>query len=1099
MASPLSFAWSPRLLLAGRTVRLPLRAPTPQVEVDLGGMRERGRRWSPRDGTLYLYLQAPDEGGQRTVSARRGGAAARVAIGVRTLTQLRQRADVDGVPWPRRWPLGGAARPSTKTRQTLTDHPTTAPDPAALTFWLESDDAAVWRQLPPAELPRSHFVNCHEGCPSCGTAVFSFHGFYPWQRRHTPADFRSTCPSCGVTFPDNDLVAGDYTSGAVVDDGYGYVDADGHLYLFAATYCRDQTRAFGGAIAQLAAHLRAVGLDAAPAAARRLGLMLLRYAAEEVYLAAVPQFRYGPTLGTERLWEWTTTGQTDWATEPDPVAALLRKGTQRYCIDTPYIAESLAVAYDTLWPLLRGDAEIPDRARALGLDLAGPEAAVALVEEMLACLLQVHLDGGAASNLPRVSEGVLVLLRALQRGDGQDPLRWVYDEGPDELRVFASNDFFPDGTPPEATGGYNDIHTNGLFCLEDHLRRLKADHPGAYAETDYPSLLDDPRAVRAAHAPHDIAVLGRAFHGFGDGGGPACQRRLPADAYHAPLPPAVLDIAARYTGDPSVARLRDDVAERRPRALGSTVLDGVGLIQLRTAGAPERAAACIAYGDASGHRHADLLDVQLWACDRPYLSDLGYPQSWATIAAWEGHWATHNTVWATVPGLAAGRLAGRGRLVRSLFVDGLQLVELEAWRWAAGPDGRWYRPGVTFRRLLALVETDGDGVALVDLARVRGGDEHWRVCRGLESEGLHLAGAEAAPRPGTVADAGGVRGDTARLAHPDHEGLAWMDDVAELSAADGFAGRWDLCREEGVHLDVHALRVSPGARAHTARAAAIMGTPEASGYRYRPVVWRRRSTGPDDASAFDLVFEPRVGAPNLAGARPIAARSRQGAGGVELTTAAGRRLRLWWNPEAGPDDEPCLFGDGAALLGPLAVDLDGRLLAVGAAAFDVDGRAVRGDAPVRTGRIVALDRKGCTVDVEGVGGGLTAGDRVVANPDRRGRSYRVERVEPLGGGRLRLRLDVTSVLGRGRVLACDGSAVRLQYGLFTRTGYLHGARLCAEGDEAAAPEVLSAWNPDRSHTEFQLAAAGPWPPGRWLHAVDYAVGDPVRWEVVALA
>ena len=74
---------------------------------------------------------------------------------------------------------------------------------------------------------------------------------------------------------------------------------------------------------------------------------------------------------------------------------------------------------------------------------------------MLRSLLQVHLDGGASSNLPRVSEGVLVALRVLQRGDGHDALTWIYDEGPDELRVFTSNDFFPDGTPPEATGGYN--------------------------------------------------------------------------------------------------------------------------------------------------------------------------------------------------------------------------------------------------------------------------------------------------------------------------------------------------------------------------------------------------------------------------------------------------------------------------------------------------------------------------------------------------------------------------------------------------------------------------------------------------------------------
>ena len=48
--------------------------------------------------------------------------------------------------------------------------------------------------------------------------------------------------------------------------------------------------------------------------------------------------------------------------------------------------------------------------------------------------------------------------------------------------------------------------------------------------------------------------------------------------------------------------------------------------------------------------------------------------------------------------------------------------EAERWDW----DGRrWYRPGVSFRRLLGLVGTDDQGIVLVvDLAHIRGGTEH---------------------------------------------------------------------------------------------------------------------------------------------------------------------------------------------------------------------------------------------------------------------------------------------------------------------------------------------------------------------------------------
>ena len=113
----------------------------------------------------------------------------------------------------------------------------------------------------------------------------------------------------------------------------------------------------------------------------------------------------------------------------------------RYCIDVPYISETLAQAYDAVWPLLKADAALVQRARALGLAVAGPAEAVALVEEMLACQLQCCLDGGARSNLPRVSQAVLVLLRALDRSDGQEALQWLYDAGPDRLRTFVINNF----------------------------------------------------------------------------------------------------------------------------------------------------------------------------------------------------------------------------------------------------------------------------------------------------------------------------------------------------------------------------------------------------------------------------------------------------------------------------------------------------------------------------------------------------------------------------------------------------------------------------------------------------------------------------------
>ena len=1079
--SDLYIPWAPRVILAGRIFRLPVVAGGEDVELQTGPFEVLERRWSARDGAFFYYLKAPRQSGTYAVGAIRGAQKSRVEIQVRTLGELRQPHIYNGAQWPRRWPLGQPWY-STKRGQTLQDMPAGGVGREALQWWTGQDDEALWSQLPSAELPRAHFVNAHQGCPSCATAIFTYGGFYPWKRSHLPADFRSQCPSCGAVYPSNDLAAGDFASGTAVDDGYGYFDEEGHIFLFTATYCRDQARAFGSAIGLLADHLRA---DFDESIARQLGLMLLRYAVEEVYLAAVPQFRYGPSKGVEEPWDW---GQPDWAVEDDPVAALSRKGTVRYSIDTPYISETLALAYDTVWPLLREDGEVVERARACGLDLEGPADAVSLIEEMLASLLHCAMDGGASSNLPRVSQGALVLLGALDRSDAQDVMAWLYERGPDKMRVFGINNFFPDGTPPESTGGYNNIHSNGLFALEYHLRQLRRLRPDAYPEAEFPSLMADPRAARVALAPHEISALGKAYFQFGDGSAAPQPGRYADDLYHAPLAPETLERAATFTGDEAVAHLSDAVRARTPRHLGNTIHDGVGIAMLRTGEAPERAAVGIAYGDTTGHRHMDLLEVQLFAFGRPFLTDLGYPQSWASIAIWEAHWATHNSVWGTVADPTSERVAGRGRLLRTLSADGVQILDIEAERWAW--DGkRWYRPGVAFRRLLALVETDGEGVCLVDLARIRGGREHWRICRGLEGDFVSdEVGQEG--RNGTVANENGARGQVDALSHPDYAALAYMDEVTEFEHRESWKGSWVFRNEEGVFLDLHQLRTNAD-RTLSARATAVMGTPEESNYYFRPLLWRRGPASGADTTCIDLVFEPRAGEATLAQAHSIAAEN-EAAGGVELHTAAGRQVRIYWAPYAGYR-EATDFADGTQLQGSLALAVDKGISAVGAASLRLGEKSCTFARAAQSGAIVGVDRRACTIAVEGLEG-IEAGERIRLNPAARAHNYRVEEVREIETGRHQLKLDVTTLLGIARIAAIDGAQVELDFHIMARTGNLHGVRL--EVDSSGTwSEIVEAHNPDPSRTIVLLREAVDGLEVReWISVVDCVVGDEVVYE-----
>lgn len=1093
-------AWAPRSVLAGRTFRLAVADPAPSIhgveapDFTAVASRRVEATWIPgepggpwaRRSALFTYLRAPTRAGVYQIAGQTV-----TVLGMPDLLGSGGRLD-SGLP--RRWRVG-APWESTKTARTMDqEEPRHRPRHDSLDFWLTQPDAVLWKQLPPAEIPKAHFVNEHRGCPVCGTRVFRHGGFYPWRRSHLPCTFRSTCPSCSSSFPSNSLAEGDFTTGPAVDDGYGMFDDQGRLYLFAATYHRDQVRAYSAGIAALTDTLRRGPWD--DEVARRLGLLLARYAVEELYVAAAPQFRYGPSRAVEEPWPW---GQEDWMGTPDPVASLAAKGTLHYSIDTPSNARLLALAFDTVWPFLRADEELADRVRACGLAVQSPREVADLVEQMLACLLQCILDFGARSNLPEESLGALSLLLALDRPDAQDVMDWLYLRGPDRLGVFCVNDFLPDGSPPEATGGYNSIHTNGLFALEHEIRRLRARHPAAYPEQRFPSVLEPARAARCILQPHELTVVGRSWFQFGDGSAPGTSSAIAGpeartsllmepEIFEEPLLERTWRWARDYVDDPDARAAADAVLAHRASGLGTTVHDRVGIAILRTAGAPERAALGMAYGDASGHRHMDLGDVQLFAFGRPFLTDLGYPQSWASIGVWEAHWATHNTAWAIDPAESAGRVAGRGRIVTLLAAPGVQVLDVEMDRWARSAGGGWRRLEVRFRRLLALVETDGDGIAVIDLSRARGGVEHWRICRGLEGSfgaadderpASRAPSGAGARRERTVLDALAARGLCTPDA-PDYQAFAFMDDAKPLETAGFRGGIWRSSVESGVSLDLHHLGSSPGTEIWNARATQSMGTPEESLYSFRTLLWRRVPEGPLDTSAVDLVLEPRVSGATLASARRIGCRSfgtglsSPGAAGVELCTHGGRRVCLYWSPWATPDEKSS-FDDGARLRGPLMVE--------------AGGKALHAPTPQRL-RIVRIDRGRNQVEVSGEVS-VATGSRVRCDRDGVGFSYLVREVG--GSGELaRLTLDVSSVLGVSTVAAVGDGYVDLVDPLMTRTGFLTGARLstAAQGDETVLAQVVDAAPIEGQRTRLWLRVASRMPEaGERVCLADYSVGD----------
>jgi hypothetical protein len=227
---------------------------------------------------------------------------------------------------------------------------------------------------------------------------------------------------------------------------------------------------------------------------------------------------------------------------------------------------------------------------------------------------------------------------------------------------------------------------------------------------------------------------------------------------------------------------------------------------------------------------------------------------------------------------------------------------------------------------------------------------------------------------------------------------------------------------------------------------------------------------------------------------------------VRIVTRAGRRVHLYWAPDADPaavtrfEDGTCLHGAlavvateplprASASLEPRRLSRSPRVTASGSTVIESLGHAWRFDQVEQSGTITALDRAAFTVDVVGLRQ-APVGERLCINPGGRARSYRIESARPLAEG-LRLQLDVTSVLGRARVAAVDGCDIELDAFLVTRTAYLRRARLQRETDDAW--QVIDhAANRDGFSTVVRLASPlSEAEPGQWVAAVDYVVGDAV--------
>jgi hypothetical protein len=667
---PLEILWSPSVVLADRLIRIPVRSDT-NCRLEPGPARLI--QTSPRrDGITRFFLRTPAQSGPLTLRFTAGSDRTEITLTVVSFAACRTlHRRLDNV-YPRRWPLG---EPFTRTKTGPTLDPEAAPpltDPEwdLVRRWMARSDRETWNALPPAETPRCYTVNEIQGCPRHGTELFKFGGFYPWRHDHFQYPDQLLCPVGDEPYPSNAYDQGDFLSGAFPDDGYGYTDEQGHRFHFIGAQTWPRIRHFLQGIHLLGRACRRTDRPAdldADSLLDRWGFMMVRFAAEELYLAAVPQFRFGNLKDALKEDQW---GPAETAGLPYPHHYTVANGTQEYCISQAGVAAGLAAQYDALYSALKANPRLFHQFQPFGLELAGPDDVLQVIEEMFACFIQHHLDGYNRTNHPGASGGTLICLRVLNSPRLADIMAYLYDDSEDQLRTLIPNGFYPDGVGYEATGGYSAGHVMGAFKIQDQVEALRQLQPDALPVDRFPPLNTDRRFQLMADPFRSTVYCGRTAMLYGDDREPGalCEGidrstadlKKPFQCATGWVPPAVfareafrhhptsplwaaaladLNLAGEFPGvQPLLAR------QPSATAWPPVLLEhgGIGILRLRRPDGRDRVAVGHHFISQPFHRHDDFMDAQLVAFDRVWLYDLGYPATHDTCWYWEGSWPVHN-------------------------------------------------------------------------------------------------------------------------------------------------------------------------------------------------------------------------------------------------------------------------------------------------------------------------------------------------------------------------------------------------------------------------------------------------------------------------
>ncbi|MBI4579872.1 MAG: heparinase II/III family protein [Planctomycetes bacterium] len=616
-------------------------------------------------------------------------------------------------------------------------------------YWVDKSDQELHDLLPDRRVPRAFDVST-EGCPVHGNVIYR-HGTYPWKldREHP---FTIICPEGGERYPSNDFNAyyrsgmtdKSLLTGPYADAGRGWTAPNGQKYWLVAYACHwNWMNTWLPAVTTLS---RAYVLTGELSYARKAIVMLDRIA--EVYpdMEHSTQSRYGELMQGKYL------GKI--------VNAIWETG----------VLKQLAIAYDQVFPALVGDG-------AVSLPWRSAEGIRANIE---ANLLEEGLDGidkdWISGNYGLHQNALIYTALVRQNGPTRELLRGIFEKTGKGLRheglnYALYNLIYKDGMPYESSPNYAAMWLHCLVSMADPLAQSGLD---LYAE---------PKMKRVFDAPLDLICAGKFTPAIGDSGsihadwiGPGAEvyeavYRRYRDARYAwalrqvkALDEDRIDTFEDLFEESIIPAARADAARYQPQ-LRSRLLDGFGVAILNNP--TDSMAVSTYYGVRNVHAHRDCLNIELFGHSRRLSPDLGYPDQTdhfhPGIFSWTQNTISHNCL---VVDRTAQPSKDAGRVLRFHESPTVHLVDIDA----AGT----YEQTDVYRRTLVMVDTDERQSYLVDVFRIRGGDDHVLSLHGAEGE-FTLAGVDLPPpvTEGTLAGREVTLGqlyDDPVLSRPDYAG-----------------------------------------------------------------------------------------------------------------------------------------------------------------------------------------------------------------------------------------------------------------------------------------------------------------------------------------